>query len=371
MNKQTEEKLIKIGISQGDTNGIGYEIILKTFADQRIFDLCLPILYGSAKTVSYYSKPLEKAELTLPEIHLIQDASKAIQGKLNLIRCVDDSMPTEPGCATKAGGKAARQSLEAVVADLKKGTVHALLTAPINKYTIQHEKFHFPGHTEYLEKNFGRRHHSSLMILLNENIRVALVTGHIPLSEVKAKLSTVGILEKLRTFDRSLREDFGIIRPRIAVLALNPHAGDNGFLGDEEATLIQPAIQEADEGGLSVFGPYAADGFFGARSYQLFDGVLAMYHDQGLAPFKALTMDDGVNFTAGLSIVRTSPAHGTAYDIAGKNIASDHSFRQALYTLIDVYRNRIRYRDATIDPLRKQYVDKSDDKEKLDLTGDS
>jgi 4-hydroxythreonine-4-phosphate dehydrogenase len=371
MNKQMEEKLIKIGISQGDTNGIGYEVILKSFADPRVFELCIPILYGSSKTVSFYSKLLEKMEITLPEIHIIQDASKAVQGRLNLIRCVDDSVPAEPGTETKAGGKAARQSLDAVVADLKKGVVHALLTAPINKSAIQHEKFHFPGHTEYLEKNFGDRTHPSLMILLNENIRIALVTGHIPLSEVKSKLTTAAIVEKLKIFNHSLLADFGIARPRIAVLALNPHAGDNGILGDEETSIIKPAIEEADAAGISVFGPYAADGFFGAQSYQLFDGVLAMYHDQGLAPFKALAMDDGVNFTAGLSIVRTSPAHGTAYDIAGKNVASGNSFRHALYTLIDVYRNRRRFRDATADPLRKQYVDKSGDKEKLDLTGDS
>ncbi|MDR0743612.1 MAG: 4-hydroxythreonine-4-phosphate dehydrogenase PdxA [Tannerella sp.] len=365
-----EEKLIKIGISQGDTNGVGYEVILKSFADPRIFELCIPILYGSSKIASFYSKLLEEAEITPPEIHIIQDAGKAIQGKLNLIRCVDDSAPTEPGRETEAGGKAARQSLKAVVTDLKKGVVNALVTAPINKHNIQNEKFHFPGHTEYLEKNFGDRNYPSLMILLNEDMRVALVTGHIPLSEVKPKLTTAGIMEKLKTFNQSLREDFGILRPRIAVLALNPHAGDNGFLGDEEINIIKPAIDEADKTGISVFGPYAADGFFGAQSFQLFDGILAMYHDQGLAPFKALAMEDGVNFTAGLSIIRTSPAHGTAYNIAGKNKASESSFRHALYTLIDIYRNRIRFQVATANPLRKQYVDRSGDQEKLDLTGD-
>jgi 4-hydroxythreonine-4-phosphate dehydrogenase len=366
-----EEKLIKIGISQGDPNGIGYEVILKSFADPRICELCIPILYGSSKTASFYGKLLEEGGMTLPEICVIQDAYKAVQGKLNLIRCVEDNFPIEPGQSTQGGGKAARQSLKAVTADLKKGAVNALLTAPINKYNIQSEKFRFPGHTEYLEENFGDRNHRSLMILLNENIRVALVTGHIPLSEVKPGLTTAGISEKLKIFNQSLREDFGIVRPRIAVLALNPHAGDNGFLGDEESAIIKPAIEEADKKGISVFGPYAADGFFGAQTYRLFDGVLAMYHDQGLVPFKALAMDDGVNFTAGLSIVRTSPAHGTAYDIAGKNEASENSFRHALYTLIDVFRNRKNFRAATADPLRKQYVDKSGDKEKLDLTGDS
>ncbi|MDR0395296.1 MAG: 4-hydroxythreonine-4-phosphate dehydrogenase PdxA [Tannerella sp.] len=366
-----EEKPIKIGISQGDTNGIGYEVILKSFADSRMFEFCIPILYGSSKTASFYGKLLEEAEVTPPEIHIIQDANKAVQGKLNLIRCVDENVPPEPGHETEAGGKAARQSLKAVVADLKRGAVDALLTAPINKHNIQNDKFRFPGHTEYLEEHFGDRNRQpSLMILLNENIRVALVTGHIPLSDVKQKLTTASIAEKLHVFNRSLREDFGIARPRIAVLALNPHAGDNGFLGDEEAVVIKPAIEKADKAGISVFGPYAADGFFGAQSYLLFDGILAMYHDQGLAPFKALAVEDGVNFTAGLSIIRTSPAHGTAYDIAGKNEASANSFRHAVYTLIDAYRCRINFRTATANPLRKQYINKSDDKEKLDLTGE-
>ncbi|MDR1223420.1 MAG: 4-hydroxythreonine-4-phosphate dehydrogenase PdxA [Tannerella sp.] len=366
-----EEKLIRTGISLGDPNGIGCEVILKSFVDPRIFELCIPILYGSSKIVSFYGKLLEEGDVTPPEICVIQDAHKAVQGKLNLIRCVNDSVQAEPGRSTEAGGKAARQSLDAVVADLKRGAVNALLTAPVNKHNIQSEKFHFPGHTEYLEENFGDRDRRSLMILLNENLRVALVTGHIPLSGVKAALTAAGILEKLKTFNQSLREDFGIVRPRVAVLALNPHAGDNGFLGDEETGIIKPAIEAADKEGISVFGPYAADGFFGAQTYRLFDGVLAMYHDQGLAPFKALAMDDGVNFTAGLSIVRTSPAHGTAYDIAGKNEASESSFRHALYTLIDVYRNRKNFRAAAADPLRKQYVDRSGDKEKLDLTGDN
>lgn len=365
-----EERIIKIGISQGDSNGIGYEVILKAFSDPRISELCTPILYGSQKIASFYNKLLEDIEITPVEIHVIHDAQKAIPGKLNLIRSVDDNMHAEPGQSTEEGGKAAYMSLEAAVSDLKKGSIDALLTAPINKHNIQSKDFNFPGHTEYLEKYFGDSEHKPLMILLNDNMRVALVTGHIPLSEVKQQLTTAGILEKLTIFNKSLREDFGITRPRIAVLSLNPHAGDNGLIGDEEINIIKPAIEEADKNGISVFGPYAADGFFGAQTYQLFDGILAMYHDQGLAPFKALSMDDGVNFTAGLSIIRTSPAHGTAYDIAGKNMASENSLRQALYTLIDVYRSRKRYDAATANPLRKQYVDRSGDKEKLDLTKD-
>ena len=293
---------------------------------------------------------------------------KAVHGRLNLIRCIDETIIPTPGQSTQAGGAAAYMSLQTAVNDLKKGAIQGLITAPINKNNIQSDDFHFPGHTEYLESQFGNNQNQSLMILLNDFLRVALTTTHVPLSEVNKRITMAGIVDKLTIFNKSLIEDFGIVRPRIAVLALNPHAGDNGLIGNEEAEIIVPAIEEADKNGLLVFGPYAADGFFGAQSYLLFDGILAMYHDQGLTPFKVLGMDNGVNFTAGLSIIRTSPAHGTAFDIAGKNKACENSFRQALYTLIDVYRNRKRYQTASSNPLRKQYVDKSGDKEKLDLT---
>ena len=366
-----EEKLIKIGITQGDINGIGYEVILKSLSDPRIFEFCIPVLYGSQKAASFYGKLLESAGINPPDIQFIHDAQRAVHGKLNLIRCMDDAIIPTPGQSTEVGGMAAYQSLQTVVSDLKKGVIQALLTAPVNKHNIQNKDFHFPGQTEYLEKHFGDDQHQSLMILLNEYLRIALVTTHIPLTEIKQQLTTAGILDKLMIFNKSLQEDFGIVRPRIAVLSLNPHAGDDGLIGCEETEIIAPAIEEADKNGILVFGPYAVDGFFGAQSYQLFDGILAMYHDQGLAPFKALAMDDGVNFTAGLPIVRTSPAHGTAYEIAGKNQASENSFRHALYTLIDVYRNRKRFQAATSNPLRKQYVDKSGDREKIDLTIDS
>ena len=362
-----EERLIKIGISQGDSNGIGYEVILKAFSDTRLLELCTPILYGSQKIASFYTKMQGSEETTPVEINVIHDAQKAVGGKFNLIRCVDDSVPITPGQSTEAGGKAALMSLDAVTADLKKGAIDALLTAPINKHNIQSDNFKFAGHTEYLEKHFGNDG-NSLMILLNDRIRVALVTGHIPVSEITQHLTTAGILEKLKVFNKSLREDFDVLRPRIAVLAMNPHAGDNGLLGEEEVSVIKPAIEEAGKNGIQAFGPYPADGFFGSQTFTSFDGILAMYHDQGLAPFKALAMDDGVNFTAGLSVIRTSPAHGTAYDIAGKNIASENSFRQALYTLIDVYRSRKRHHAAMVNPLQKQYVDRSGDREKLDLT---
>jgi 4-hydroxythreonine-4-phosphate dehydrogenase len=362
--------MIKIGITQGDINGIGYEVILKTFSDERVFDMCIPVLFGSQKTAGFYKKLIETEDTKPAEFNIIHDLNKAVQGKLNIFPCSDENIQVEPGRSTQASGRAALKSLEKAVEELKKGAIEGLLTAPINKHNIQSDKFHFAGHTEYLESHFATDK-KSLMILLNENIRVALATGHIALSEVKSNLTTKKIVEKLILFNKSLKEDFAIVRPRIAVLALNPHAGDNGFIGNEEKEIIQPAITEAEKTGISVFGPYAADGFFGSQNPDLFDGILAMYHDQGLAPFKALAMDSGVNFTAGLSIIRTSPAHGTAYDIAGKNQASENSFRHALYTLSDIHRNRINYKSATSNPLKKQYFDRSGDKEKLDLTGEN
>ena len=321
-----EERLVKVGITHGDINGIGYEVILKTLSDTRIAELCTPVIYGSSKIAAYHRKVLD-----LPAVNLsiIAQAEDAGANRVNIINCVDDETKVELCQSTTAAGEAAYLALEAAVTDLKRGAVDVLVTAPINKHNIQNEQFHFPGHTEYLVED---------------------------------------IVSKLRIFNQSLRQDFGIVRPRIAVLALNPHAGDAGLLGKEEEEIIIPAIQEAEKKGVMPFGPYAADGFFGSQLYDKFDGVLAMYHDQGLAPFKTLAMDDGVNYTAGLSIVRTSPAHGTAYDIAGQNVASEESFRQALYAALDIYRNRIRYREATANPLRKQYFDKGGDNEKLDLT---
>ena len=281
-----------------------------------------------------------------------------------------DETKVELSKSTPVAGESAFKALEAAVTDMKRGVVDVLLTAPINKHNIQNEDFHFPGHTEYLEKCFGGLDKKALMILMKDDLRVALVTGHIPLSQVASSINVGDIVNKLRIFNQSLKQDFGIVKPRIAVLSLNPHAGDAGLLGTEEETIIIPAMQEAEKKGVMSFGPYAADGFFGSQMYDKFDGVLAMYHDQGLAPFKTLAMDDGVNYTAGLPIVRTSPAHGTAYDIAGQNVASEESFRQALYAALDIYRNRLRYQEATANPLRKQYFDRGGDNEKLDLTKD-
>ena len=281
---------------------------------------------------------------------------------------MEDETKVELSKSTPVAGESAFKALEAAVTDMKRGVVDVLLTAPINKHNIQNEDFHFPGHTEYLEKCFGGLDKKALMILMKDDLRVALVTGHIPLSRVASSINVGDIVNKLRIFNQSLKQDFGIVKPRIAVLSLNPHAGDAGLLGTEEETIIIPAMQEAEKKGVMSFGPYAADGFFGSQMYDKFDGVLAMYHDQGLAPFKTLAMDDGVNYTAGLPIVRTSPAHGTAYDIAGQNVASEESFRQALYAALDIFRNRLRYQEATANPLRKQYFDRGGDNEKLDLT---
>lgn len=362
-----EEQLIRVGITHGDINGIGYEVILKTFADARMAELCTPIIYGSSKVAAYHRKSMDLAPVNMNIISLAEDAGV---NRVNIINCVDDETKVELSKSTTIAGDAAYNALEMAVADLKRGAIDVLVTAPINKHNIQNNQFHFPGHTEYLEKNFGGLGKKALMILMNDSLRVALVTGHIPVSEIASKITKADIVSKLRIFNQSLIQDFGIVKPRIAVLALNPHAGDNGLLGNEEETIIIPAMQEAEERGVMSFGPYAADGFFGSQAYDKFDGVLAMYHDQGLAPFKALAMDDGVNYTAGLSIIRTSPAHGTAYDIAGQNLASEDSFRQAIYTALDVYRNRKSYYEATANPLRKQYFDKGGDNEKLDLTKD-
>ena len=361
-----EERIIKVGITHGDINGIGYEVILKTFLDMRMAELCIPVIYGSSKVAAYHRKALDLPPISLSTISL---ASEAGLIRVNIINCVEDEVKVELTQSTEIAGRAAYQALEAAVADLRNGDIDVLVTAPINKHNIQNEQFSFPGHTEYLEQSCGGGK-KALMILMTDTLRVALVTGHIPLSEVASQLTPERIVSKLQIFNQSLKQDFNIIKPRIAVLALNPHAGDAGLIGSEEETIIKPAMAEAEKRGAMVFGPFPADGFFGSRMYEHFDGVLAMYHDQGLAPFKALAMDDGVNYTAGLPIVRTSPAHGTAYDIAGQNLASEESFRQAIYAAIDIYRNRLRFKEATAHPLRKQYFDKSADNEKLDLTKD-
>ena len=363
-----DKKWIKTGITHGDINGIGYEVILKTLADERMTEFCTPIIYGSQKIALYHQKVME-----LPAINfkIINKAEEAVDGKINLINCVEDNLKIEFGRSTSEAGSAAFMALEAVTTDLKRGAIHTLITAPINKYNIQRNEFAFPGHTEYLEKVFSDEgKNKSIMIMTCDSLRIALVTTHLPVSEIKAKLTQEVVVEKLTLFNTSLIQDFGVIKPCIAVLALNPHAGDNGLLGAEEEAIIIPAIVEAEKNGITAFGPYPADGFFGSSARYQFDGILAMYHDQGLIPFKLLAMENGVNYTAGLPVVRTSPVHGTAYDIAGKNIASEASFRNALYVSLDIYRQRQSYKEMTSNPLHKYYVDKSGDNVKLDLTAE-
>lgn len=353
---------IRIGITQGDINGVGYEVILKTFADPLMLELCTPIVYGSPKVAAYHRKSLD-----LPtNFSIVNSASEAVSERLNVVNCTDDEVKVEFSKADAEAGKAALVALEKAVEEYKAGLIDVIVTAPINKHTIQSEEFAFPGHTEYIEQALGNGS-KALMILLKNDFRVALVTGHIPVSQIASTITKELIEEKLEIFNRSLKLDFGISAPRIAVLSLNPHAGDDGLLGTEEQTVIIPALQEMGAKGILCYGPYPADGFMGSGNFSHFDGVLAMYHDQGLAPFKALAMDEGVNFTAGLPVVRTSPAHGTAYDIAGKGIASEDSFRQAVYVAIDVFRNRQNEKAASANPLRKQYYEKRDDSDKLKL----
>lgn len=357
-----EERKIRVGITHGDINGIGYEVILKAFSDPTMLELCTPVVYGSPKVAAYHRKAMD----IQTNFSIINAASEIQDGRLNIMNCIDDELKVELTKPTPEAGQAALAALERAMGDYQEGLFDVLVTAPINKHTIQSDTFHFPGHTEYIEQRVGEGQ-KALMILLKNDFRVALVTGHLPVSEIAHELSKELIQEKMAIFHRSLKYDFGIDSPRIAVFSLNPHAGDNGLLGKEEQNIIIPAIKEMTAKGIQCFGPYPADGFMGSGNYTHFDGILAMYHDQGLAPFKALAMDEGVNFTAGLPIVRTSPAHGTAYDIAGKGIASEDSFRQAVYVAIDVFRNRCMEREISARPLRKQYYEKRDDSDKLKL----
>ncbi len=326
---------IKVGITHGDINGIGYEIILKTFTDARMFDFCTPIVYGSPKVGAYHRNALKISNFTFNNI---TDADKAHPKRLNIIDCLDDNTKVELGRSTEVAGMGSFLALERATEDLKEGKIDVLVTAPINKNNIQSDKFKFQGHTEYLQNKFGTG--EVLMLMISGNLRVGVVSGHIPIKDVPSYITKDRILSKINTMNKTLKTDFNISKPKIAVLGLNPHAGDNGVIGNEETDVIIPAIEQARDNGIMALGPFAADGFFGSDTYKKFDAILAMYHDQGLAPFKALAFDTGVNYTAGLSIIRTSPAHGTAYDIAGKNKASNQSFKEALFLAIDCYRNR-------------------------------
>ncbi|MCO4294759.1 4-hydroxythreonine-4-phosphate dehydrogenase PdxA [Solitalea sp. MAHUQ-68] len=341
------QKKIKVGISIGDINGIGIEVILKALLDNRILELCTPIVYGSVKITSFHRKALNIQDFSF---NIIQNSDQANPKRANLINCWEEEVKIDMGQQTENGGKYAFKSLEAATADLLAGKIDALVTAPINKHNIQQPGFDFPGHTEYLQEKAGSG--ESLMFLVSEDLRVGVVTGHIPIKEVADSISVEKILAKLRLMNISLKKDFWVEKPKIAVLGLNPHASDNGLIGDEETNIIMPAIEEARKEKIFAFGPYPADGFFGKGLQNQFDAVLAMYHDQGLVAFKALSFGTGVNFTAGLPVVRTSPDHGTGYDIAGKNQANEASFRRAIYMAVDVVRKRWETAELLENPLK-------------------
>lgn len=335
---------IVVGISQGDINGISLEVILKTLTEPAISEICIPVLFSSQKTVSHYRKVLGLEEF---HFHPVKEFNQINSKKANVYSCYEEEITLELGKATDISGKYAKLSLEKATQALLDQHIDVLVTGPINKENIQAAGFSYPGHTEYLGEKLGG---SPLMLLCAEQLRVAVVTGHTPLKQVAQQISSQKVLEKIQALHRTLVRDFGIRKPKIAVLGLNPHAGENGTIGDEEKTQILPAIKSASENML-VYGPYAADGFFGNETYKQFDGILAMYHDQGLIPFKTLAFNHGVNYTAGLKYIRTSPDHGTAYEIAGKNIADGSSFREALYMAMDVYKNRLLSDEITANPL--------------------
>ena len=338
---------ILVGITHGDINSISYEVIIKALLDTRLYDYCTPIVYGSPKVAAYHRKALNIDNFSF---NIVKSPDEANPKKANIINCIDEEARVELGKITDYAGKSSVQALEIAAQDLADKKIDVLVTGPFNKYNIQSDKFNFAGHTEFLESRFNSE--GALMFMINDFFRVGVVTGHIPVAKVTEYITKDSIMRKLRIMNNSLIQDFGIRKPRIAVLGLNPHAGDNGLIGDEEQREIIPALEAIREENILTFGPFPADGFFGSSNYTRFDGILAMYHDQGLIPFKAMSINGGVNFTAGLSVVRTSPAHGTAFEIAGKNEASPDSFRQAIYMACDIFKTRNGYKELTANPLK-------------------
>ncbi|MBI4930797.1 MAG: 4-hydroxythreonine-4-phosphate dehydrogenase PdxA [Bacteroidetes bacterium] len=336
---------IKVGITQGDPNGIGLEVIIKTFMDTSMLEVCTPVLFGSQKTFSFHRKAMN-VEIRFNQI---RSAEQAMQRQLNILNVYEEEIPIEFGTSTQTAGKYALKSIGAACEALEQKKIDVLVTAPINKHNIQSEQFQFKGHTDYLENRFKN---DALMLMCSDKFRVGVVTGHVPLANVSAIINQDKIVNKIKLLNKSLLEDFGIRKPKIAVLGLNPHAGDNGTIGGEEAVVIVPAIAKAKSENIMVMGPYSADGFFGTAMHMKFDAVLAMYHDQGLVPFKALAFDSGVNYTAGLPVIRTSPDHGVGYDIAGQNKASETSFRSAVYLACDIFRTRKGEKEIYAHPLR-------------------
>jgi 4-hydroxythreonine-4-phosphate dehydrogenase len=349
-----EQNKIRLGITHGDINGISYEVIIKSLADSRILEMCTPIVYGSPKVAAYYRKTLDTE---LFSFNHIQSAKEANSKRINIINCVDEEIRVELGKSTKQAGEAAYLALAAAVHDLKSGDIDVVVTGPINKENIQSANFNFPGHTEYFAKQFDVKDY--LMLMVSDILKVGVVTGHIPISQVAENISKGKILNHIRLLHKTFLEDFSVRKPRIAVLGLNPHAGDGGVIGSEEQNIIIPAIKQASDEGIIALGPYPADGFFGSGEFKKFDVILAMFHDQGLIPFKSIAFESGVNYTAGLPIIRTSPGHGTAYGIAGTGTASEESFRNALYLAIDLFENRKRYKELSKDPLQRHEIDRT------------
>lgn len=347
-----DKKTIVAGITHGDINGIGYEIIMKAFQDPTLLDLCVPVVYGSPKAAAYYRKVLRITDFNFNNI---RSAADALPQRVNLINCLTDDIQVELGKITAEGGHAARAALECAASDLTDGKIDLLVTAPVSKENIHSEKFPYTGHTDWLRDLTGSD--DVLMLMVSENLKIGFATEHLPLRQVADAITIAGLLGKLRLLNRSLLQDFAVRGPRIAILGLNPHAGDGGLLGNEEGEIIIPAIARANEEGILAFGPYSPDGFFGSGTFSRFDAVLAMFHDQAMPVFKAFAFETGVNFTAGLPVIRTSPAHGTAFDRAGRDEASGNSLRQAIYTAVDICRNREMYHELTRNPLQPQKIE--------------
>ena len=336
---------IIVGISIGDLNGIGSEVILKTFEDSRMLELCTPVIFANVKILSFIKKNLNSDAA----LHGIDRIDQLVKGKINVLNVWKEGVDINFGQNDETVGAYAIKSFVAATAALKEGLVDVLVTAPINKYNIQSEDFKFPGHTDYLDQELEG---NALMFMVQDNLRVGLLTDHVPVADVAKHLNEKLIIQKIETINKSLKQDFNITKPKIAVLGLNPHAGDNGVIGNEEEKIIKPTIKKLFEKGIFAFGPYSADGFFGSGQYEKYDAVIASYHDQGLIPFKTLSFGAGVNYTAGLNKIRTSPDHGTAYDIAGKGVADYNSFKEAVYLAIDIYNSRNEYEELVKNPLK-------------------
>lgn len=337
-----------IGISVGDLNGIGIELIIKTFSDNRIMDFCTPIVFGSSKSINFYRKLSPDFSINYTSI---KEIARALPKQLNIINIWEEDVDIQPGQMNETGGKYGVRSIQAAVNALKERTIDALITAPLHKFTMQSSEFNFTGHTPYLQQAF--KADDVLMLMIAENMRVGLLTEHVAIGEVAKQITKEKIIQKINLLKNSLQKDFGIEKPKIAILGLNPHAGDEGLVGKEEKEIIRPAVLESKKNDVIVMGPYSADAFFARGHHEKFDAVLAMYHDQGLIPFKSLALGEGTNFTAGLPVIRTSPDHGTAFDIAGKNKADESSFRAAIFAAIEIFETRIEYDEMRKNPLRK------------------